>query len=43
MTPEQLKLIVLITAGLKTRGYRYLAEEEDDHLVIRIFKGLDES
>lgn len=44
MDAERLALIVLITKGLKARGYRYLAELDDnDALVIRIYKGLDES
>jgi hypothetical protein len=43
MTKDQLKLIVLVTAGLKAKGYRYVAEIEDGAIVIRIYKGLDES
>lgn len=43
MTKEQLKLIVLVTKALKARGYRYLAEVEGDAIVVRIYKGLDES
>lgn len=44
MTAAQLALITLVTARLKEKGYRYLAEvEPDGTLVIRIFEGLDES
>lgn len=45
MTREALALIALITAGLKAKGYRYLAQidEADKAIVIRIYKGLDES
>lgn len=49
MTPEALALITLITAKLKAKGYRYLAEveNEDDEerrvIVVRIYKGLDEA
>lgn len=43
MTAAQLALIKLVTAKLKAEGYRYLAEIEDGAIVIRIYKGLDES
>jgi hypothetical protein len=43
---RQLALVKLVTERLKEQGYRYLAVVEDDpvpHIVIRIYKGLDES
>lgn len=43
MTAAQLALITLVTARLREKGYRYLAEIEDGHIVVRIYKGLDES
>lgn len=43
MTDEQLAVIVLITAGLKAKGYRYLADIDEGAIRIRIWKGLDES
>lgn len=44
MDAERLALVTLITKGLKARGYRYLAEVDDNGaLVICIYKGLDES
>ena len=44
MTAAQLALVTLVTAGLKARGYRYLADVDDTGaLVVRIYKGLDES
>lgn len=46
MDAEQLILITLVTKALKKKGYRYLAEIEEEpvpHIVIRIYKGLDES
>lgn len=44
MDAAQLLLITLVTKRLKEKGYRYLAEEEEDGtLVIRIWKGLDRS
>lgn len=44
MDAARLALVVLVTRELKERGYRYLAEIDDnDALVIRIWKGLDES
>ena len=43
MDAKQLALVKLVTAKLKAEGYRYLADIEDGAIVIRIFKGLDES
>jgi hypothetical protein len=46
MDARQLALVKLVTAKLKAEGYRYIAVVEDDpvpHIVIRIYKGLDES
>lgn len=43
MTAAQLALITLVTGRLKAKGYRYLAQIEDGAIVIRIWKGLDES
>lgn len=44
MDATRLALVTLITARLREKGYRYLAEvDDDDTLVIRIWKGLDES
>jgi len=43
MNNEDLALIQIMTRMLKQNKRRYLAEIEDGALVIRIFKGLDES
>jgi hypothetical protein len=46
MDAKQLALVKLVTERLKDEGYRYLAEVETEpvpHIVIRIYKGLDES
>lgn len=44
MDAAQLALITLVTARLREKGYRYLAEVDvTGAIVIRIYKGLDES
>ena len=44
MDAVQLALIALVTARLREKGYRYLAELDDDGaIVIRIYQGLDEA
>lgn len=43
MDARQLAIVELVTARLQAKGYRYLAVVEDDAIVIRIYRGLDEA